>query len=271
MEISPSLKTAQAAPAPEPRENAETTSLVIKGKNQDEDVLQLYIDGYDYPMWRWSGAGHAYVRTSLAITGSHTLNNVGGYSNMLGIRSDLGAGVPAVVIQTNEYAKFRGPLILGLDYDTTPTFVVEPEGKIGGRTREPKAELHLVGQNNPKSPTVLLEDGFIQTSREYPAKARAATALYSVPEGPEVALYVRGTARVTNGKATIHLPEHFAAQVESEGVTVQLTPTGQWLELYTTDKTPQKITVWEAGGRTGSFDYRVYGVRKGFGNYAAQK
>ncbi|MBK8271269.1 MAG: hypothetical protein IPK83_24305, partial [Planctomycetes bacterium] len=47
---------------------------------------------------------------------------------------------------------------------------------------------------------------------------------YCCPEGPEAAMYVRGTARLINGRATIELPDHFRNLASEPGMTVQLTP-----------------------------------------------
>jgi len=46
-------------------------------------------------------------------------------------------------------------------------------------------------------------------------------------EGPENAVYYRGTARLTGGAATVHLPDYFEALTVKEGRTVQLTARGR--------------------------------------------
>jgi hypothetical protein len=47
---------------------------------------------------------------------------------------------------------------------------------------------------------------------------------YGCIEGPELAMYVRGTARLVNGRARIELPDHFRKLADEQGMTVQLTP-----------------------------------------------
>ncbi len=91
--------------------------------------------------------------------------------------------------------------------------------------------------------------------------------VYAALEGPEVGTYIRGTATLVNGEAVIYLPDHFSKVTETEGLTVQLTPVGTWLELYVVEKSPEKIVVREAQGRDGQFDYFVQGIRKGYANF----
>src|SRR5207237_6992 len=47
---------------------------------------------------------------------------------------------------------------------------------------------------------------------------------YACIEGPEAAAYVRGTATLVNGSASVALPDHFQDVAVSDGMTVQLTP-----------------------------------------------
>jgi len=91
--------------------------------------------------------------------------------------------------------------------------------------------------------------------------------VYAALEGPEAGTYVRGTAELENGEAVILLPDHFAIATEAEGVTVQLTPLGNWLQLYVVEKSPTQIVVREVTGKSGQFDYFVQGVRKGYADF----
>lgn len=88
--------------------------------------------------------------------------------------------------------------------------------------------------------------------------------VYVCLEGPEAGTYIRATAQLVNGEAVINLPEHFSLVTSEEGLTVQLTPVGEWLQLYVVKKSPQQIIVREANGKNGRFDYIVQGVRKGY-------
>jgi hypothetical protein len=92
--------------------------------------------------------------------------------------------------------------------------------------------------------------------------------VYSSLEGPEAGTYLRGTASLHNGEAVIEPPEHFSMVTSEEGLmTVQLTPIGQWLQLYIVEKSPHRIVVREAQGRDGQFDYLIQGVRRGYEGY----
>ncbi len=47
---------------------------------------------------------------------------------------------------------------------------------------------------------------------------------YACVEGPEAAMYCRGTGHLEVGHAHIDLPRHFAAMAAEKGLTVQITP-----------------------------------------------
>ncbi|MBK8271274.1 MAG: hypothetical protein IPK83_24330 [Planctomycetes bacterium] len=104
-----------------------------------------------------------------------------------------------------------------------------------------------------------------------PNPADPATDIwYCCPEGPEAAMYVRGTARLTNGRATIELPDHFRNLASEPGMTVQLTPGSVDSKgLVYIKKSLNGIEVAELGGGTGNyeFDWRVEAVRKGWEDY----
>jgi hypothetical protein len=93
---------------------------------------------------------------------------------------------------------------------------------------------------------------------------------YACPEGPEAAIYHRGTARLVNGRATVSLPRHFAVLASAEGITVQVTPlTLDSNGLGVVRKAVDRIVVGELGGGTGSyaFDYVVMANRKAYEDY----
>lgn len=215
--------------------------LVIASDLDRGDIMTLYgADKSIGPLWRWNNAGHAYVRTSLEITGKQYWVDIGGYSAMLKIRSDLSAGHPALLIQTNMYEKYKGPLILGFDWDKTLTLAIQSDGSIQSA-------------------------GILQTNLR--GDLEEEKIMYSAPVGPEVGLYVRGTASLVDGKTTIILPKHFSQFASNSGLTVHLTPFGDPLQLYVSIKSSASITVREASGKTGEFDYIIYGIRKGYEDY----
>jgi len=104
---------------------------------------------------------------------------------------------------------------------------------------------------------------FIQDHPNDPTQQIAYVSL----EGPEAGTYIRGTAELVNGEAIVTLPEHFSMVTSEEGLTVQLTPVGEWLHLYVLEKSTTKLVIREAQGKSGKFDYLVQGVRKGYENY----
>lgn len=111
-------------------------------------------------------------------------------------------------------------------------------------------------------------DGTIRASTkqfvaDHPTDSTKSIVYVSL-EGPENGLYIRGTAELSDGEAVIELPEHFSLIASEQGLTVQLTPIGEWLQLYVVEKSPQRIVVREAQGKSGRFDYLMMGLRKGY-------
>ncbi len=96
--------------------------------------------------------------------------------------------------------------------------------------------------------------------------------VYASIEGPEAAAYVRGTARLVDGKAVITFPDHFMAVASPKGMTVQLTPlSADSLGLGVVDKNLKGLVVKELRGGKGSyeFDWEVKAIRKGYEDYQA--
>lgn len=94
--------------------------------------------------------------------------------------------------------------------------------------------------------------------------------VYACVEGPEAACYVRGTGALIDGRAKIVLPDHFRAVVNSDTMTVHLTPTSaKSLGLAVIEKSGDFFVVAELAQGTGSyeFDYHVMGVRKGYEDF----
>lgn len=93
---------------------------------------------------------------------------------------------------------------------------------------------------------------------------------YASVEGPEAAAYVRGTARLQNGRAFVPFPEHFKSVATLEGMTVQLTARSvDTYGLAVIEQTLQGITVGELQRGKGNFafDWEVKTVRKGHEGY----
>jgi hypothetical protein len=93
---------------------------------------------------------------------------------------------------------------------------------------------------------------------------------YGCIEGPELAMYVRGTARLVNGRARIELPDHFRKLADEQGMTVQLTPLSPDSKgLCVVRKSLDGIEVPELLNGRGNyaFDWRVEAVRKAHRNF----
>lgn len=101
--------------------------------------------------------------------------------------------------------------------------------------------------------------------------ADSATSInYACLEGPEAALYTRGTATLNSGITTIILPSHFTSLASEQGMTVQLTPrSADSMGLAAIDITPERIIVRELMRGTGTyeFDYTITAVRKGYEDF----
>ncbi len=93
---------------------------------------------------------------------------------------------------------------------------------------------------------------------------------YTSLEGPEAAIYVRGTANLVSGQGYIEFPDHFSAMAAPSSITVTLTPrSARSMGLAAVNVSSQGIEVAELGGGRNSytFDYVAYAVRKGFEDY----
>ncbi len=112
-----------------------------------------------------------------------------------------------------------------------------------------------------------IKKGSVSASmHDHPADP-SKSIVYIDLEGPEAGAYTRGTAQLKNGEAIIELPEHFGLVTNDDGLTVQLTPLGEWLQLYVVEKSTKRLVVREATGKSGRFDYLVMGIRKGYENH----
>jgi hypothetical protein len=102
-----------------------------------------------------------------------------------------------------------------------------------------------IGSNSLDARYKLVINGAIQCSGlssgqpknfEIPHPLRSDRNLvHACIEGPEAAVYYRGTAQLRDGRAVIQLPDYFEALTRAEDRTVQLTPVGErpYLLSYT--------------------------------------
>lgn len=89
--------------------------------------------------------------------------------------------------------------------------------------------------------------------------------VYAAPEGDEVAVYTRGTARLHGGEARVKLGETFALVANPDiGLSAYLTPLGESVPLAIAEKSTSELVVRGPAGSNAEFDYIVWGLRIGF-------
>jgi hypothetical protein len=95
--------------------------------------------------------------------------------------------------------------------------------------------------------------------------------VYAALEGPEVALYARGTGTIGRGPVTIELPEHFSVLAAADTVTALVTPVGSCpggLHLGERDARRLVVARGKAAAGTCRFDYLTVAVRAGHRDFA---
>lgn len=101
-----------------------------------------------------------------------------------------------------------------------------------------------------------------------PADARF-NIMYACIEGPEAAMYTRGTGQLVDGQAVIDLPDHFLKLANMNTVTVILTPRDDCEGLFYKNVEGQLVVKELRKGRSSaSFDWEVKAVRQGKENWA---
>jgi hypothetical protein len=85
---------------------------------------------------------------------------------------------------------------------------------------------------------------------------------YIALEGPESGTYFRGKARTVGGIATLAVPNHFRMVSAEEGMTVSITPVGQFTPIWVESVDLNSVVV--RSNRDVEFHYIVYGVRRAF-------
>jgi hypothetical protein len=109
-------------------------------------------------------------------------------------------------------------------------------------------------------------NGSVSFVQDHPGE-KDKVIVYSAPEGDEVAVYTRGTARLVAGEARVPLGATFRWVANPDiGLTAQLTPHGDCNGLYVESLSTDELVVRELNGGASSavFDYVVHGLRIGF-------
>ncbi len=119
-----------------------------------------------------------------------------------------------------------------------------------------QGKVHITGALSKNSGT------FVQPHAQDPAKE----IQYAFFEGPEHAVFLRGTAELKDGTAIIDLPEHFTVVAAEKGVQVQVTPVEDCNGIFVKSKGRERVEVKElmGGKHNARFDYFITAIRKGF-------
>jgi hypothetical protein len=88
---------------------------------------------------------------------------------------------------------------------------------------------------------------------------------YVALEGPESGTYFRGKARTQGGIAVIEVPDHFKMVSDEEGMTVHVTPIGQFAQTWIESADLSSVVI--RSSRDVDFNYIVHGVRRAFRNF----
>jgi hypothetical protein len=113
----------------------------------------------------------------------------------------------------------------------------------------PRGNLDVTGALSKGSGT------FVQPHPTDPSKE----LVYAFFEGPEHAVFLRGTARLVDGKAVIDTPEHFRAVAGEEGIQVQLTSkSAETFGLAVVEETRERIVVKELADGKGNFEFNYF-------------
>jgi len=92
------------------------------------------------------------------------------------------------------------------------------------------------------------------------------SVVYVALEGDEAGTYTRGSGRLHGGEARVQLGETFAWVTNPDvGLTAQLTPRGEWADLYVASLgTTEMVVRARDGASEVAFDYLVQGLRIGY-------
>lgn len=133
----------------------------------------------------------------------------------------------------------------------------EPKAK---KPKAPKAKVSL----DASGQSATIQRRVAKEAKPKPVPAPSSPVVYSSLGGPENGLYVRGSARLTQGEARVRLPEHFGGLIDEHTLTVQVTPRGACQGLYVARATGRGLLVRELaeGSSDAPFDYLVLAQRR---------
>jgi len=202
--------------------------------------------------------------------GSTSIGGLGGVG-VAGVAGVIG-GIPALPPSTFLYARTGvaglavstaggfGQGVTGLSFSSAGTGVLgESVGTAG------TGVLGRSGGTSGGGIAVLSDGPFVATgsksfAQPHPTDPSKEIRFVSL-EGNESGTYFRGTARLSQGRAVIPVPEEFRLVSEPMGLGVQVTPLGS-ASLWIEERSVDRIVV--RGDPDVAFDYFVNGVRRGF-------
>jgi hypothetical protein len=84
---------------------------------------------------------------------------------------------------------------------------------------------------------------------------------YVALEGPEAGTYFRGRSRFQGGYISIEVPDHFRMTTAPDGLTVQVTPIGDFAQVAVVEQSLDRIVI--KSSKDVEFNYQVNGIRSG--------
>ena len=127
----------------------------------------------------------------------------------------------------------------------------------------------VVGQSHGGTYGVFAYGGFGGTGPKYFVEPHPIDPTkeirYVCLEGRESGTYFRGTGRIVDGFASIAVPEDFRMVTSEKGLSVQLTPVGDFASMVVKSYGLDRIVV--QANRDVEFFYMINGIRKAFENH----
>ncbi len=212
-----------------------------------------------------NGSGYAYVGWGDRGIHAHG-NEVGGYFSDLNESGRAYVGYSSAGIQAagNSWGGFfQDSDHSGLGYVGVGDRGIWGKGTFAGGTFSHPDNVTFWADVST-STRKIVGTGTVSFVQNHPVESDKVV-VYAAPEGDEVAVYTRGTARLAGGEARVRLGETFALVANPDiGLTVHLTPRGEPVALAATEVSTEEIVVRGPAGSDATFDYLVYGLRLGF-------
>ncbi|RAP33493.1 hypothetical protein DID77_02915, partial [Candidatus Marinamargulisbacteria bacterium SCGC AG-439-L15] len=121
------------------------------------------------------------------------------------------------------------------------------------------AELHIGG--NPKTFII-----------EHPINSEK-NLVHATLEGPEAAVYYRGTSQLKKGKAIVKLPDYFKELVDANSISIKLTCINSWSPLsshYPKKSNKFTVSTSKTGNSKQQFHWIVHATRKDIPNLTVE-